>query len=136
MTLSLIVILSINFNCVVTPFASYKQINPHLPKLANKYKGTVPRANAESQLIANNFYRRNCIDLKPVPIIRFIFQSGFRKVWDSDPSGFGILKCPSLRTRLKNFVGIRCHYLIYWLSPNIFNSTSMYSIFALLIRLQ
>ena len=48
------------------------------------------------KLTANNFYQPNCVDLNPVPIIRFIFQFGFRIVWDSDPSGFGILKCPSL----------------------------------------
>ena len=35
-------------------------------------------------------------DLKLVPIIRFVFQGGFRIAWDSNPSGFGILKCPSL----------------------------------------
>ena len=52
--------------------------------------------NFMRELTANNFYQRNCNDLKPVPIIRFIFQFGFRIVWDSDPSGFGILKCPSL----------------------------------------
>ena len=48
------------------------------------------------ELTANNFYQRNCVDVKPVQIIRFIFQFGFRIVWDSDPSEFGILKCPSL----------------------------------------
>ena len=47
-----------------------------------------------SELNANNFYQRNCVDLKPVPIIRFIFQFGFWIVWD--PSGFSILKCPPL----------------------------------------
>ena len=48
------------------------------------------------KLTANSFYQRNCVDLKPVPIIRFIFQLGLRIVWDLDPSGFGILKCPFL----------------------------------------
>ena len=48
------------------------------------------------ELTANNFYQGNCVDLKLVPIIWFIFQFGFRKVWDSDPSGFGIVKCQSL----------------------------------------
>ena len=56
------------------------------------------------ELTANNFHRRNCVDLKPVPIIRFIFQFGFRIVWDSDPSGFGILKCPSLASSHSNYV--------------------------------
>ena len=56
------------------------------------------------ELTANNFYRRNCVDLKPVPIIRFIFQFGFRIVWDSDPSRFGILKCPSLASSHSNYV--------------------------------
>ena len=79
--------------------------NPHLPKLATETK--VLRAHAKSQLqskyytfmwelTANNCYQCNCVDLKPVPIMRFIFQFEFRIVWDSDPSGFGILKCPSL----------------------------------------
>ena len=48
------------------------------------------------ELFVNNFYQRNCFDLKPVPIIQFILQFGFRIVWDSDPSGFGILKHQSL----------------------------------------
>ena len=47
-------------------------------------------------LTANNFYLRNCVDLKAVPIIRFIFQYGFRIVRDSDPSGFGSRNCLSL----------------------------------------
>ena len=47
------------------------------------------------ELSANNFYQRHSVDLKPVPIIRFIFQFGFRIVWNSDPSKFGSLKCPS-----------------------------------------
>ena len=48
------------------------------------------------ELSANSFYQRNGVDLKPVSIIRFTLQFGFRIDWDSDPSGFGILKCPAL----------------------------------------
>ena len=55
------------------------------------------------ELTANNFYQRNGVDLKLVPIIRFILQFGFRIVWDSDPQGFGIPKCPSLHMRV-NFL--------------------------------
>ena len=44
------------------------------------------------ELTANNFYQHNCVGLKPVSIIWFIYQFGFQIVWDSDPSGFGILK--------------------------------------------
>ena len=43
------------------------------------------------ELTADNYYHRNCVDLKPVPIIRFLFQFGFQIVWDLDPSVFGIL---------------------------------------------
>ena len=48
------------------------------------------------ELTANNFYQRNSVGLEPVRIIRFKVQFGFRIVWNWDPSGFGILKCPSL----------------------------------------
>ena len=48
------------------------------------------------ELTANNFFLRNCVDLKLASIIRSMFQFGFRIVWDSDPSGFGILNCLSL----------------------------------------
>ena len=86
-------------------FASYEQINPHLPKFANKNKSTsrscgVPITEQMAhytfmwELTSSNFYQSNCIDFKPVPIIRFIFQFVFRIVKDSDLSGFGILKCP------------------------------------------
>ena len=34
--------------------------------------------------------------MKANPITRFIPQKLFRVVWHSDPSGFSILKCPSL----------------------------------------
>ena len=88
-------------------FSSYKRINLHLPKLANKNKGAtcsreVPIAEQMVyltfmwELTANNFYQRNNVDLEPVPIIRFKVQFGFWIVWNWDPSGFGILKCPSL----------------------------------------
>ena len=64
-------------------------INPHLPKFANKNTGTTRYRQITTtkqivhytfmrELTANNFYLRNCLDLKPVPIIRFIFQLGFR----------------------------------------------------------
>ena len=72
-----------------------------------KHKGTtcsckVPNYKANGSLhfwekiTANNFYLRHCVDLKPVRIIRSIVQFGFRIVWDSNPSGFVILKCSSL----------------------------------------
>ena len=72
-----------------------------------KHKGTtcsckVPYYKANGSLrfwekiTANNFYLRHCVDLKPVRIIRCIVQFGFRIVWDSNPSGFVILKCSSL----------------------------------------
>ena len=38
--LSLIIMLSLNFTIQVLPFVSYEQINPHLPKFANKTNGT------------------------------------------------------------------------------------------------
>ena len=37
------------------------------------------------KITANCFYQRNCIHLKPVPIIRFAFQFGFWIVQDADP---------------------------------------------------
>ena len=40
------------------------------------------------ELTESNFYQCNCVDLKPVPIIQFIFQFEFRIVWDLNPSGF------------------------------------------------
>ena len=50
--------------------------------------------------LQSNLYQRNCVDLKPVPIIRFTFEFEFRIVWNSEPSKFSILKCPSQHTRL------------------------------------
>ena len=98
--------LSPNFNFPGFTVASFKQINSHLPKFANKNKGTAPSSEVPVteqmahytflwELTANNFYQRHCVGLKSVPTIRFILQFGFRIVWDSDSSGFGILKCPS-----------------------------------------
>ena len=40
MTLSLILMLDLNFNFLGLPFARYEQVNPHLPKLAIKNKAT------------------------------------------------------------------------------------------------
>ena len=49
MTLSLILMLSPNFNYLGLLFASYKQINLHLPKFMNKKSKTkVLRAQAKS----------------------------------------------------------------------------------------
>ena len=46
--------------------------------------------NCMPELIAINFYQRNCVDLKlVVPIIRFVFQLGFRIVLDQNPYGQG-----------------------------------------------
>ena len=50
------------------------------------------------ELTANNFYQRSGVDLKPIPINRFMYQFGFQIVWVSDPSEFFILKCPFLLT--------------------------------------
>ena len=51
-------------------------------------------------VIAMTYYENNVVIqlmvTNVVPIIPFIFQFGFQKVWESDPPGFGILKCPSL----------------------------------------
>ena len=76
-----------------------------MAKFANKNKGTtrsceVPITEQMAhytfmrELTANYFYQHNCVDLKPVPIIRFISQFGFRIICDSDASGFGILEMP------------------------------------------
>ena len=67
------------------------QINSHLPKFVNKNKSSTQSREvpitAEMahytftlELTANNFYQRNCVDLKPVPIIQFIIQFRFRIV--------------------------------------------------------
>ena len=81
------------------------KINPHLPKFANKNKSTHAHVKSLLQskwlttLLCEDYLQTiftNVIDLKPVPIIRFKFQFGFQIVWFSDPSGFDILKCPSL----------------------------------------
>ena len=74
-------------------FSSYKQFNPYLLKFANKNKGTTPSREVPiteqmahytsmPELTAIIFYQRNCIDLKPFPIIRFVFQLGFQIVLD------------------------------------------------------
>ena len=60
--------------------------------LTSQWEGAI----APPPFLATLLYLRKCIDLKPVPIIRFIFQFGFRIVWNSDPSEFDILKSPSL----------------------------------------
>ena len=43
-------------------------------------------------------YKMIDFSIKLYPITRFIPQKLSWIVWDSDPSGFGILKCPSLIT--------------------------------------
>ena len=115
MTRSLILMLSPSFKFLGLPFASNKQINHHLPKFANKNNYTCSHEISITEqmlghytflreLTGNNFYQRNCVNFKPVPIIRFILQFGLRILWDSDPSGFSILKCPSLNWLILNFI--------------------------------
>ena len=86
-----------------------------MAKFANKNKGTtrsreVPIAEQMAHytfrrhLPANNFYLHNCVDVKPVSIIRLISQIGFRIICDSNASGFNIFEMPfpNYRQQLPN----------------------------------
>ena len=54
MTLSSILMLNPNFNFLVLPFASYKQINPHQPKFANKNKGQKLHTVADLEVLPHS----------------------------------------------------------------------------------
>ena len=50
--------------------------------------------------------------MKLNPITWFIPQKLFRIVWDSDPSGFGILKCPIVHPYVVSSKMTEYHFLI------------------------
>ena len=59
MTLLVILMLSPNFNFYVLPFASNEDINPHLPKFANKTNGTTLSRKVPITFLKNNAVGHN-----------------------------------------------------------------------------